>query len=318
MCILLFGTGCSISSNLVTPQPSNIALTPNLDTPDGLVGATSSATMIATLAPVRTAVATSTTIFKTPPPTVDPSYSLQVESLESPNHEWIAQTTFEQEIHKDYHIQFKIFRKDGTNTWTILDYRGDGEGYRYAQLHQWSNDSQYFYFTDDRVAGGGCDFFPVDSKWQRLNVDSGQITDFLLPLGRGHAISPDESTIAYVSSDTPLHISLHNIKSGQEQKVLLPIDPNLEAAQAGDILWTPDGNAIILSIATGDGCNSSTLHFYLMRVDINTLNIIELVGNSVDLLRPIRLEPPNHLLIRDWNGYTWWIDATSGEPTIAP
>lgn len=303
--ILLTVVGCSTSSDGGNPRPSSIPLTP-------------SAAIEATLTAVKTVVATSTLNLKTPPPTVNPSHSLQVESLESPNREWIAQTTFEQEIYKGYHIQFAVSRKDGTKTWTILDYWGDGVGYKYAQLHQWSNDSQYIYFTGDRIAGGGCDFFPVDSKWQRLNVATGQVTDFPLPLGRGHAISPDESTIAYVSPDTPLHISLHDIQSGQEQKVLLPIDPNLEAAQAGDILWIPDGNAVILSIATGDGCNSSVLNFYLMRVDIRSRGTIELVGNSKDLLRPLRFELPNHLLVRDWNGYTWWMDATSGKLIAAP
>lgn len=199
-----------------------------------------------------------------------------------------------------------------------MDYWEDGVGYTHAQLHRWSNDSQYFYFTGDRVAGGGCEFFPVDSKWQRLNVNTGQVADFLLPSGRGHAISPDESTLAYASPDTPLYISLYNMHSGQEQKVYLPIDSYLEAAQAGNILWTPDGSAVILAIATGDGCNSSTLNFYLMRVEINTLDITEVVGKSQDLLRPLRLEPSNHLLIRDWNGYSWWVDAKNGELTRAP
>ena len=301
---ILFVAGCSTSYDGGNPQPSSIPLTP-------------AAAIEATRTPVKTSVATSTPNLKTPPPTVNPTYSLQVESLESPNREWIAQTTFEQEIYKGYHIQFAVSRKDGTKIWTILDYWGDGIGHKYAQLHQWSNDSQYIYFTGDRIAGGGCDFFPVDSKWQRLNVDTGQVTDFPLPLGRGHAISPDESTIAYVSLDTPLHLSLRGKQSGQEQKVLLPIDPNLEAAQAGDILWTPDGNAVILSVATGD-CNSSNLNFYIMRVEINSLDIIELVGKSKDLLRPLRFELPNHFLIRDWNGYTWWMDATSGKPIASP
>jgi len=288
--------------------------TPNQD---NLVVGTTSATIEATLTAVKTAVATSTLNLKTPAPTVDPAHILQVESMEAPNREWIAQTTFEQEMYEEYHVQFTVSQKAGTKTWTIMDYWGAGIGHSYAQLHQWSNNSQYFYFTGDRVAGGGCDFFPIDSKWQRLNVITGQVSDFLLPLGRGHAISPDESTIAYTSPDTPVHILLYDIHSAQEQKVLLSIDPNLEAAQAGDILWTLDGSAVILSMATGD-CNSSTLNFYLMRVDINTMDITELVGKSKDLLRPVRLESTNHLLIRDWNGYTWWMDATSGEPITAP
>ena len=312
------GVGCSIASGDGTPQPAGFSLTPNPDTPDGLAAVTPSAMIKATRTPVKTAVAISTHHFKTPPPTVNPAYSLQVESQESPNREWLAQTTFEQEIYVGYHIQFTVARKDGTKTWTIMDHSGDGVGYKYAQLHQWSNDSKYFYFSGDRIAGGGCDFFPVDSKWQRLNVDTGQITDFILPPGRGHAIAPDESTIAYASPATPLHIALHDVQSGQEQKILLPIDPKIEAAQAGDILWTPDGRAVILSMATGDGCNSSKLDFYLMRVDISSGNIIELAGRSKDLLRPLRLEPPNHLLIRDWNGYTWWVDATNGKPIAAP
>ena len=318
LCILLLNIGCSTASDVRDTHPPNAPSTPTPGIPDGLVSTTPTEPMKTTLTPVKTAVATYTPIPKTPPPTANPSYSLQVESIASPNGEWIAKTTFEQEIYKGYHIRFTVSRKDGTKMWTIMDYWRDGEGYGYAQLHQWSNDSQNFYFTSDRIAGGGCNFFPVDSKWQSLNVNTGQVGDFLLPLGRGHAISPDESTIAYTAQDTPLYISFHNLKSGQERKVLLPIDPNMKAAQAGDILWTSDGSAVILSIATGGGCTSSRPNFYLVRVEINSLDIIELVGNSKDLLRPLRFEPPNHLLIRDWNGYTWWMDATSGKPTDAP
>ena len=317
LCLLLLSVGCSISSNSGNRQRSSISSTPNQDSAEGLISVTASATIKATHTAVKTAVATSTLNLKTPAPTVDPYHLLQVEAIESPNREWIAQTTFEQEIYEEYHVQFTVSLKNGKKTWTVMDYWGEGIGHTYAQLHQWSNDSQYFYFTGDRVAGGGCNFFPVDSKWQRLNVNTGQVSDFLLPLGRGHAISPDESTIAFASPDTPLHISLYDIHSGHEEKVLLPIDPNLEAAQAGDILWARDGNAVILSVATGD-CNSSTLNFYLMRVDIKTMDITELAGKSKDLLRPVRLESTNHLLIRDWNGYTWWINATNGEPTTAP
>ena len=317
VCILLLSIGCSISSKGGNPSPSSIPARPNLDNAGELVSLTPGLAIEATLTPIKTAVATSTLSLKTPPPTVDPYHSLQVESLESPNREWIAQTTFELEIPKGYHVQFTVARKDGTKTWTIMDHRDDGIGYAYAQLHRWSNDSRYIYFTDDRVAGGGCDFFPVDSQWQRLNVDTGQVDDFLLPLGRGHAISPDESTIAYASPSAPLSLFLYDIQSDQEEDVLLPIDPNLATAEAGDVLWTPDGNTVILSVATGD-CNASNLNFYIMRVDINSLDIIEVVGKSKDLLRPLRFEPPNHVLIRDWNGYTWWMDAISGNPTNAP
>lgn len=318
VCILLLTVGCSISLDTEDLRPSTVPSTPNLDTADTLASITPSVTMEATHTPAKTALATPTTFLRTPPPTVDPSYSLQVNAIESPNREWIAQTTFEQETNKEYHVKFTVSRKDGTKVWTLIDYWGDGEGYTYSQLHQWSNDSQYFYFTGDRIAGGGCDFFPVDSKWQRLDANTGQVTDFLLPLGRGHAISPDESTIAYASPDAPLHLFLYDIQSGQEEKVPLPIDPNPKTAQAGDIIWTPDGSAVILPIATGDACTSARPNFYLMRVEINSLDTIDLVGNSKDLLRPLRFEPPNHLLIRDWNGYTWWIDATSGKPIGAP
>jgi hypothetical protein len=310
VCILLLSVGCSTSSDFKDPQSS----VNTQDTPHETLSVMPSATIKAPFTPEKIATTTSTPVLKTPPPTPNPSYSLQVQSMESPNGEWVAQATFEQEIGKQYHIQFTVSRKDETKVWTILDYWGDGEGYTYAQLHRWSNDGQYFYFTGDRIAGGGCDFSPIDSKWQRLNIDTGKITDFTLPAGRGHAASPDESTIAYASPDIPLYVSLDNVQSGQEQKVFLPTD----SAQIGDILWTPDGKAIILSVVNGDLCGSSRPTFSLIRVDINSLKITELASNSQDLLRPIQVELPNYLLIKDWNGYTWWIDATSGKPTTAP
>src|SRR5688572_4347291 len=98
--ILLVSVGCSTSADGGNPQPSSIPATSNLDKAEELVSLTPRAAIEATLTSVKTAVATSTPNLKTPPPTVNPAYSLQVESLESPNREWIAQTTFEQEIYK--------------------------------------------------------------------------------------------------------------------------------------------------------------------------------------------------------------------------
>src|SRR5688572_6822909 len=105
---LLVSVGCSTLSDGGNPQPSSIPAIPNLNNAEELVSLTPSAAIEATLTPVKTAVATSTLNLRTPPPTVNPYHSLQVESLESPNREWIAQTTFEQEIFKGYHVQFTV------------------------------------------------------------------------------------------------------------------------------------------------------------------------------------------------------------------
>ncbi len=311
--ILLFCAGC-IAGIYPSNKPSSlITISPT--------AAQSRKTIIvtpftqSTVLPAKTIMPTSLPALRTPPP---PQNSTSIQSMRSPNTEWIAQASFEQPADK-YHVQLKVFHNDGTKIWTIVDYWQSGLGYSYPQLHHWSNDSRYFYYSERWIADSPCEFFPIESSWKKVDVETGQVINFDLPLGRGHAISSDDTLIAYVSANAPSYLFLRDLKSGREQRVLLPAHKDeTEQAEAGDIVWSPARDAVILTIANGNFCNTSKLEFSLVRANIPSLEINELIPISRDLLKALEWVQPNHILISDWNGYTWWINAINGQPTKAP
>ena len=311
--ILLLCAGCVAPMNASNTPSLSITVLPTKDLSPAMMTVTS--IKRATVLPTKTIMPTSKPALITPPP---PQNSTSIQAMVSPNAEWIAQTSFDQPG-EQYHIQFKLFRKDGTKTWTIVDYWQSGLGYSYPQLHHWSQDSLYFYSSERWIADGGCELFPIEVTWQKIDIETGQVVDFALPLGRGHAISPDDTVIAYVSADAPPYFYLRDLKSGREQKLLLPVRKGeSEQAEAGNIVWSPAGDAIVLTISNGNFCNSSKLDFSLVRVNIPSLELNELIPINRDLLRPLKWVQPNYILISDWNGYTWWINATNGQPTLSP
>jgi hypothetical protein len=234
----------------------------------------------------------------------------------------VAETSFEQPMgEEEYRIQFKVYRIDGTQTWSIVDVRQQGLGYSYTRLHHWSHDSQYFYFSGFFVADGGCsDLYPALSVWQRLDVVSGEVSDYPLPDGRGHALSPDDTTLAYASVDTPVQIHLRDLASGIEQVLPLPLpEPVAGAAQAGRLTWSPDDAAVIAAAASHNTlCSDIRPTFSLWRVNVNPLEAVALVAPGDVLIRPLAWPVAERILVGDWNGLTWWMDSETGQPTTAP
>jgi hypothetical protein len=240
--------------------------------------------------------------------------------MTSPDGEWIAETSFEQpEGEEEFRTQFKVYRVDNTQTWSLVDIRQSGLGYSYTRLHQWSGDSRYLYFSGWVVADGGCgDFFPLISSWQRLDVETGQVSDFPLPTGRGHAFSPDDAYLAYASAGVPVQIHLLELSPGAEQSwLLLTPGATSDTAQAGNLLWSPTGEAFLVVAASSAFCAEPELEFTLWRIDLAAPEPTVLVSEGEDLLWPLRWVDDS-ILVRDWDQRTWWIDALNGQMTTAP
>jgi len=253
----------------------------------------------------------------TPPPTLE---ELRTQSKLSPDGQWIALSKFEQPPgEQDYHILFQVARIDGSVSWTLVDEWSRGLGYTYPWLLSWSENSQHFYFTEVQVPDGCGSPFKRNSEIRRVDVRDGQVTDVPVPAGYEHTISPDETTIAYISLEEPLQLVIHNIQNATEQKVLLPIQASEAGkAEAGNIVWSPDGIALVLIIANGPLCQEVTPTFSVMRIDVATLTPTILVSSDHRLLRVQEWSNDGRILLKDWDNYSWWIDATTGELVSAP
>jgi hypothetical protein len=238
----------------------------------------------------------------------------------APNGEWVAETSFEQTT-EEFRVQFKVYRADGTQTWSIVDYYQDGLGYTYTRLHHWSHDSRYFCFSSFVVADGGChDFFPALSEWQRLDVNTGAVSDYALPAGRGHALSPDDTRLVYASEGAPVEIIWRDMASGAEQSLRLPLpEPVLETAQAGRIVWSPTGESVVVAAASHNTlCSEIRPEFSLWRINLDPPEVVALVEPNDILIWPFNWAEPEKLLVGDWNQLSWWMDAETGETTTGP
>lgn len=219
---------------------------------------------------------------------------------------------------------FKIFKMDGSQTWTLLD-RYSHLGDYLVSMWGWSMDSRHFYFQYISAAEGGegkCDLFGVMGSLQVLRFDvlTGQVTHIPLPQGSEHRISPDETLLAYIHTGEPLQLIIRKVQSGAEQTIPLPVyQPPLQAEKvsAGDIHWSPDGHSLILSVANGTLCVGN-MTSTLLRVNLEALSMNELIRDDKTLIIALRWPIANRILVENLNGFTWWIDTLTGQMVSAP
>jgi len=239
------------------------------------------------------------------------------QSINSPDGEWTALPAFET-LSTGYRVSLTITNKDKSIVWTPVDYQGDGLGYSFPKPKRWSADSRYFYYLESAVVDGCGDFYSIETNWQRFDVQSGQVDKFDLPAGRGHMFSPDESTLAYIPETAPTDLVLLEVSTQTETRVALPITlEDGQIPQAGGILWSPDGDQIILAAANGNICETKQLEFYLISINISDLEVATLYQGK-DFIRSLAWGTNGKVRVMDWNSKSWWIDSTSGEITTAP
>lgn len=236
---------------------------------------------------------------------------MTAQSMASPDNDWRATASFEN-LQDGFRVRLLVSAHDGT-AWSPIDIAGDGVGYTYPSLKYWSPDSRYFFFAE-RVAGGSCDFFPIEDHWKRLDVRTGKLDDYPLPEGRGHAISRDGSLLAYASAGPPNQVIIEDLAGGVE----LSLDLHSAVAQAGDFLWNAQSSAIAFTTSTAAFCDATVPSFQVLRFDIGGTEFTPLISVGADLLHPNLWSQAGAILLEDWNGQSWWIDEETGQTVPAP
>lgn len=254
------------------------------------------------------ATATGTQILPTP----DGS----LRSYASPDGKWIAKVFSGTGSDTTPASYTKITSVDGVYEWTL----GYDDKYRQQYLSQegflwpyhWSKDGRYLYIAIEPQFDGPL-YFSDGAGLQRLDLQTGRVTDAISGAEftfYAFSFSPNDASLAYVLEwNTPLKLIIRNLATGEERWTRLPE----EYPQAGDIVWSPDGQKVILGVVVGDVDREE---FAVMQVDLRDLSQSIFAGSDKRLFRPQEWLNDNQVLLADLDGNLWILDTSTTQITI--
>jgi hypothetical protein len=322
--VLLAGLACS----LITGQGSgDTSVQPTMTTlPSAMLSPQPAATQLsATDSPPTAAAETDLPITPTEQPTntqiPDPStptpvytdLDVNTETSTSPDGMWIAELI---EAYPtggqvpDYYQSLTVRRLDGSVTWTLVDsWSLWALGATSPSIIGWS--SGVFYFADHGTADG-CDMFGADLNIRRLTLDDGVLSETPILAGSGVSLSPNAPSAAYVSRDRSMpEIVIHDLVTDELRSAALEVGDGYWGA--GNVVWSPDGNALMLTIDhSGCGPPENTARS-IVRVDVASLAQQTLIDHGDRLFRTDSWPEKDRVLLTELDGGTWWMDAATGE-----
>ncbi len=236
-------------------------------------------------------------------------------SSTSPDGKWIAEGMMEGPFasgdEEKYHYQLKAARADGRVQWTIVDETARwGLGYTTPRPFQWSKDGRYLYWTNKPVPDG-CAVFVNGSDLERFDLQTGRGQEIVSQGPSWLSLSPDEKQVAYIYwNSKALEIVLQDLATGARREATLEGAGN--NSQAGNIVWSPDGQRFVLAVASNP-CDPPNWTHSIILIDRATLTQRVLIQKDKRLLVPINWPQPEQVLLQEQNGKSWWMDARSGE-----
>ena len=299
-----------VTQTIATEAPSATAI-------PAQVIETSTATQTATTEPTKAAPTSTPRPSPTPFPIVTEARNgtevmLQVHtwSLPSPDGKWIAQGTEKYPTTGgEYFRGLKVVSQDGIVEWILVDKWEEWLlGYPLPRPLRWSPDSRYFYFTTMFVPDG-CGLFINGSDVQQLDVTTGRLTELVPRVSSALSLSPDTTMLAYITEGPAL--VLRHLATGAEQQIRLDVPAD---SPAGSIVWSPDGNAIMLTTAVSP-CGPPDWAQSVIRVDVTALSQTTILDDDKRLLQTVEWPEAEKVLLQDWNGNFWWLNPTTGELT---
>lgn len=271
-------------------------------------GATPAAT-----APFIGATATPPAPGVTPPATVDATATNTWQST-SPDGQWIAEGSMrgpylEGEQEK-YHTSLTVRSRDGQVTWPVVDQVSNyGLGYTIPVPFTWSADGQRLYVTNQPVPDG-CALFVNGSDLLRVDLAAGAVTQLVPPVASSLALSPDETQLAYVGWGAGPELVVQPLAGGDSVRV--PLAAEGDAAQAGNITWSPDGQSVLVTVAFNP-CLEGQWTQSIVRVDLAP--VLQTILVDRDARRPdtVSWTDPARAQLRDAAGQNWWLNVATGE-----
>lgn len=255
----------------------------------------------------------------TPEPLATPTPDLttfesQIWSTVSPDGQWSAQTTASfptSGANERYYTQLTVSQTDGSLEWVIVDaWEEMALGYTIPQVLQWSPDGRYVYFTN-RPLPDGCAVFVNGLDLHRFDLSDGSVTEIVPPVGLWLSLSPDETTLAYIGyADRGLVI--RDLATGTERE--MPLSPGPDY-QAGRIVWSPDGAALVLTLALRPCTTNWADATSIVYVNVVTMEQTTLLAEDPRLFITAEWASENQVLLRDNDNNEWLLDVTTGHVT---
>jgi hypothetical protein len=295
--LLVMLSGCAPGATVSSPTPpgpaTNTAQPPAAPTANALVTPTAHAS-------------------PTPTPALS-SMNVHTETFSSPDGKWMAQLTVAlpvggASVGDNYYTRLEIARTDHAVTWVAVDqWSRFGLGYTTPRPLHWSGDGQYLYFTNAPTPDG-CAVFANGEDLQQVDLKNGQVKEVVPKVAQVVSLSPDDQTLAYIPSGGTLRLILRSLATGAERQVDLSGEKD---AQAGSIVWSPDTQVVILTVAIHP-CDPSQWRYSVERIDTPTMALKTLIPNGRRSLRTIGWRGVAMVELEDNAGNQWLIDAVTG------
>jgi len=296
-------SACNNQSTKITPQPSQTPLgLPPTWTPDTKTFTPSpTSSIVYTRTPTSTSQPTPTTT-ETRKPSETPYYlkndfpnACQSEyfgydTLISPDTNWLAEFCYPEG-------KFQVSDKSGTK---IL--HSDFKNYYYDPQYpallgfmrpvHWTNDSQYIYFTvtpEQWMDGGNISISGLAPTLFRMKIANGEISQILSGIFY-HSFSPTDRRLIEVQEyKRPVKLIIHDIKTGSSESLI----PNSDSrySQAGEVIWSPDGQKFIFVAAFGfeygDEVSEPMIHSLIL-VNLSDASQQIIISEISDQIEPIK------------------------------
>lgn len=238
--------------------------------------------------------------------------------MPSPGGAWLAETTVAlpladgNPVSDQYYQALRILSSDGSLVREVVDrWSPWGLGYTIPVPLQWSPDGRYLYYTN-RPVPDGCAPFANGSDVIRVEREQGVETEIAPAVGLVLALSPEAGTLAYINRDGGL--VLRDLNSGAER-----VAPIQEVAQgaSGAIVWSPDGSALMLTVAANSCGPPEERTHAILRVEVDSLETVVAVEPDDRLLVTAAWPEAERVLLVDGQGQRWQLNPSTGEVTPA-
>jgi hypothetical protein len=228
----------------------------------------------------------------------------------SPDGQWLAEGRLAYVTEGDnvvgYDTEFRVSRADGAAAWLLMDrVQGAGMGYDVPEVIRWSADGQTLTFTD-RPVPDGCGLFVNGSNLFQADLATGQVAELMPTLARSLALSADAGRVAYLPWGPAPDLVLRDLATGAERQVTLDIP----LADAGNLVWSPDGQSLALVQAV-DPCSNTTTHS-IFRVNLETGAVETLLEADERQFTIVEWPEMNALRLQDKDGGWWRLDPDTG------
>jgi len=207
-------------------------------------------------------------------------------------------------------VIMKIANIDGTGIQTLIDTHLAES--RRPSPFKWSNDGNYLYYSNIPYGIGGYILFYGGPDLIRINLAT-LAEETILPDGQclcAMALSPDESKVARITRDAGSAVlTVHDIMNNTDETFSFPA----KYTQAGGIVWAPDGNSLMLTLAIGDMDNEA---FSVVKVDLVTLTTSYFLTDDVRCIRTREWSAADVVWLSDIDYNVYRMDANTGALTL--